>query len=135
MIAKGRRRAVAAVELLFVLPVLLTVLLGTVELSLWLTAQQTVSLSSREGARTAALGGDNTAVQDAVRLTLGDARYAQATVVAYLTDDSGNPVDSGQPVSVVVQLPVSSVVPDLLAFTGLTIRNLQLVGQTVMRKE
>ncbi len=46
---KNSRRASAAVEMLLVLPLLLTVLLGTVEFSLWLAGQQQVTLASRKG--------------------------------------------------------------------------------------
>lgn len=122
-------------ELLFVLPLLLAVLLGTVEFSLWLTAQQQVALAGREGARVAATGGSETEILDAVRVTLGEARFTQATVTAVLTDELGNPVATGDPVSVRVLLPVRYVVPDLLAFVGLSIRSQVLVSQTVMRKE
>jgi len=66
---------------------------------------------------------------------LGDARYAQASVTAMLTDSNGDPVASGEPIAVRVQMPAGAAVPDLLVFAGLSIRNQVLVGQTVMRKE
>jgi Flp pilus assembly protein TadG len=130
-----RRKGQVAVEMLLVLPILLAVLVGTVEFSLWLTAQQQVNLATREGARAAATGGSAADVNHAVRLALGDQRFQQATVQAHLNDSAGNPLPSGQPVSVLVQLPAGAVVPDLLAFVGLSIRNQTLIGQTVMRKE
>src|SRR5262245_17685472 len=105
-----RRRGSLTAELLFVFPLLLGILLATVELALWLTAQQQVALASREGARTAATGGSEEAVNDAVRLVLGDARFARAQVQASLA------VPSGEPVAVLVQLPAEAVVPDLLVF-------------------
>lgn len=135
MSAKRRRRGLVAVELLFVLPLLLAVLLGTVEFSLWLTAQQQVNLASREGARVAATGGNRDDVDAVVRVALGPGRFDRATITATLTDEDGDPVLPGRPVAVVVQLPAAAVVPDLLAFVGLSIRNQILVGQTVMRKE
>ncbi|MGL4552120.1 MAG: TadE/TadG family type IV pilus assembly protein [Gemmataceae bacterium] len=130
-----KRRGHVAIELLFVLPILLTILLGTVELSLWLSAQQMVGLAAREATRVAATGGGQADVEAAVRATLGEGRFARSTVTATLNDVNGDPVEPGEPVSVVVRLPVEAVVPDLLAFAGLSIRNLLLVGQTVMRKE
>jgi hypothetical protein len=130
-----RRRASAAVEMLFILPLLLIVLLGTVEFALWLAAQQQVTLASREGARVAATGGSAADVGATVHFALGDARFQQATVQTFLTDEAGNPVLPGAPVSVMVQLPASAVVPDLLIFIGLSIRDQFLVSQTVMRKE
>ena len=134
MFAKSRRGHVA-IELLIVLPILLTVLLGTIEFSLLLTAQQQVSLASREATRVAATGGSVADIEQAVRLALGDARFAQASVTAMLTDGNGDPVASGEPIAVQVRLPASAAVPDLLIFAGLSIRNQVLVGQTVMRKE
>jgi Flp pilus assembly protein TadG len=132
---RPRRQATVAIEMLLVFPLLLAVLLGTIVFSLWLSAQQQVSLASREGARAAATGGNAADVNAAVHLALGDNRFSQASVQANLTDSNGNPLASGQPVSVVVQLPVTAAVPDLLVFIGVSIRNQSLVSQTVMRKE
>src|SRR5688500_1485555 len=133
MLTKQRRTGAMAVELLFVFPLLLAVLLGTVEFSLWLAAQQQVALASRGGARVAATGGSAGDVGQAVRLVLGDARFEQAQLRADLTDANGDALASGQPVSVLVQLPVTAVVPDLLAFIGVSIRGQVIVSQTVMR--
>lgn len=134
MFAKSRRGHVA-LELLLVLPILLTVLLGTVEFSLLLTAQQQVSLASREATRVAAMGGSEGDIEQVVRLTLGDNRFAKATVTPLLVDANGNPIPSGEPIAVRVELPATAAVPDLLVFAGLSIRNQVLMGQTVMRKE
>jgi hypothetical protein len=135
MHARPRRRGSLSVELLFVFPILLAVLLGAVQFSLWLSAQQRVALASREGARVAATGGTSDEVAAAVRATLGDARFSAAEVRAGLTESNGDPVASGEPVSVVVSLPAAAVVPDLLRFVGFSIRNEILASQTVMRKE
>ena len=130
-----RRSAVAALELLLVLPLLMTVLLGTVLFSLWLSAQQQVNLAAREGARVAATGGGIDDINAVVRLALGDARYQRATVQAQLDGPDGGPAAPGDPVAVIVSLPATAAVPDLLAFIGLSIRDQVLVGRTVMRKE
>lgn len=127
---RAERRGQVAMELLIVLPILLTVLFASVELSLWLSAQQQVGLAAREGARVAATGGGEAAVNDAVKLTLGDGRYAVAQVTAEIAG-----AEPGDPVRVVVTVPVAAVVPDLLRFAGISVRDLSLVGQTVMRKE
>jgi Flp pilus assembly protein TadG len=133
--SRRRRRGYATIELLLVFPLLLALLLCTVELAVWLGAQQQVTLAAREGARVAATGGTPADVNAAVQLALGNTRYQQANVQAALTDANGNPVVSGAPVAVTVSLPATAVVPDLLIFIGISIRNESLVSQTVMRKE
>lgn len=134
LIRRGRRGGLT-LELLLVLPVLLTVLLGTVEFSLWLAAQQQVVLASREGARAAATGAAVDEVEAVVRRVLGDARFASAELAVQITDPAGQPIPPGDPVAVAVRLPARTVVPDLLVFIGLSIRNESLVARTVLRKE
>jgi hypothetical protein len=133
--SRDARRGSAAVELLFVFPVVLALLLGTVEFSLWLAAQQQVTLAAREGARVAATGGSSDDVNSAVALVLGSTRASQAQVVSVLTASDGTSLVPGDPVLVQVQLPASAVVPDLLIFLGLSIKNQAILSQTVMRKE
>jgi Flp pilus assembly protein TadG len=130
-----RRRGSLTAELLFVLPILLVFLLGTVEYSMLFLAEQQLMVASREGARVAALGGTSTDVEQAARQVLGTGSLGQATVESVLTDDLGQPLPTGSPVAVTVSIPAAQAVPDLLAFAGLSIRNQTLAAQTVMRKE
>lgn len=133
---RGRgRRGSMALELLFVLPVLLAVLLGTVEFALWLSGQQQVTLASREGARAAATGAGEEEVAAAVRGVLGEVRFEIAQLRVEILDAAGDPIAPGDPVAVAVALPAGAVVPDLLRFAGLSIRNQFIVSRTVMRKE
>ena len=133
---RARRRAGAALELLLVLPVLLSLLLAMVQFSMLLVARQQLAGASREAARVAAQGGDLTAVQAAAALYLGQGNLAaNAQVLASLTDDGGMPLLSGAPVAVVVQVPATQAAPDLLAFVGLSLKDEMLSAQTVMRKE
>jgi len=129
------RRATAALELLLALPILLAVVLGVVEFSLMLVAQQELVTASREGARVAAQGGAQTDVVQAVHQFHGSGNLSSATIVAVLTDSSGQPLPSGQPVSVTVSIPATQAVPDLAAFIGFSISGETLAAQTVMRKE
>jgi hypothetical protein len=69
------------------------------------------------------------------RLVLGTGRMADADIQAILTDGDGQPLPSGEPVVVVVSLPASPAVPDLLPFMALSIRNEQIIARTVMRKQ
>lgn len=133
---RGRpRRGGLAVELLFVLPILLVVLLGTVEFALWLAAQEQVALASREGARAAATGATLPEIEAVVTQVLGERRFAVTQLSAEIVDPLGQPIVPGEPVAVTVQLPARAVVPDLLVFVGWSIRNESLVSRTVLRKE
>jgi Flp pilus assembly protein TadG len=131
----GRRGGTVALELLFALPVLLTVLLGVIEFSLLVVAQQQLATACREGARVAAQGGTLDDVTQAVQQFLGTGVLSNATIVAVLTDDSGQPIPSRSPISVTVSLPANQAAPDLLAFIGFSIGGKALAAQTVMRKE
>src|SRR5947209_18640608 len=91
-----RRSGSLTVELLLVLPILLTVLLGAFEFSMLAQVRQQLLLASREGARVAALGGTADDVQLATQRNLGGA-LQRATVQASLTDATGAPVAPGQP--------------------------------------
>ena len=132
---RGRRAGTVAIELLFVLPLLLSLLFGMIEFSLFLAARQQVTTASREGARVAALGGTEAEVQQAVAQFLGAGNLGNATAQVTFIPQAGLPATSGDAVQVVVSLPVSQAVPDLLAFIGVSLQNQNIVASTVMRKE
>jgi Flp pilus assembly protein TadG len=123
------------VELLIVLPILLSLLLGMVEFSMFLAARQQVTTASREGARVAALGGSAQEVQQAVLLFLGRGNLGTANVQVTLSFSTGLPGVNGQAAQVTVSLPANQVVPDLLRFIGVSIQNQTIVASTVMRLE
>jgi Flp pilus assembly protein TadG len=130
-----RRGSTLAAELLFVLPVVLVVVLATIEFSTLLVVRQQLQASSREGARVAALGGDAQQVETAVRNFLGNGTLANAQVDSVLTDDQGQPLPAGAPVAVTVSIPTAQAVPNLLALAGFSIADDVSIAQTVMRKE
>ena len=133
---RGRRRGGSlTLELLFVLPILMAVLLGTIEFSMFGLARQQLVAASREGARVAALGGTQGETIAAVQLFLGNGQLQNATIVTTLQDKSGNPIQSGSPVTVTVAVPATQAVPDLLAFLGISLVNENIIAQTTMRKE
>jgi TadE-like protein len=133
----GRRRrgGSVALELLLLTPIVVGLLVGVVELSMMTAANEHLSAASREGARVAALGGTEDDIDRAVQNRLGHARLSQAKVCVFLKDAEGNPIPSGDPVAVRVEVPADEAVPDLLRFIGFSIKNITLVGQTTMRKE
>ncbi|MBX7105494.1 MAG: pilus assembly protein [Gemmataceae bacterium] len=127
-----KRRAALAVELLLALPVLLAVLLATVEFSVFLSARQQVTSAAREAARVAALGGSADDVQTSVARFLGP---NVAEIQSKLTDDNGDPLPVGDPVTVVVTVPTFKMVPELLGFIGFSLRGTEISARAVMRKE
>lgn len=127
-----KRRAALAVELLLALPVLLAVLLATVEFSVFLSARQQVTSAAREAARVAALGGSADDVQTSVARFLGP---NVANIQSMLTDGNGDPLPVGDPVTVVVTVPTFKMVPELLGFIGFSLRGTEISARAVMRKE
>ena len=131
----GMRRGVVMIELLVALPVLLAILLGTIEFSMILVARQQLQLASREGARVASIGGNETEVQTAVQNFLGKGALAGAQVQSILTDAGGQPIPSGGSVQVVVTIPTTQAVPNLLGGFGVSVAGDTLIAGTAMRKE
>jgi hypothetical protein len=136
-----RRPATVTVELVLVLPVLLIVLMGTIEFGMLLTARQELLAASREGARVASHGGGDrkalaAEVRDAVRESLGDGRLSDADVdVDWAPEGRRERPGDRERVEVTVHLPARHVVPDLLGWAGLSIARERLEGSTVMLVE
>ena len=128
---RRRRRAALAIELLFALPILLAVIFASVQFSLLLSARQQVTMAAREGARIAALGGSDLDVRVAVSKFLGS-NYG---VTTYLSDAHGDPVEPGDPVTVVVSQPTAAQVPEMLGFIGFSLGDANIVARAVMIRE
>jgi Flp pilus assembly protein TadG len=127
------RRAgyIQSVELLLIVPIVLILVFGMVEYGMILAIDQQLALASREGARVAAQGGSAAEVQAAALVVLGAGSVANnAVVTSQLSDVSGSQV------SVDVAIPdASTAVPDLLAIIGLSLKNMTLDANAVMRRE
>ena len=132
---RRRRRGSLTLELLLVLPILLVILLATVEFASLLQARQQLLGASREGARVAALGGDESAVEAAVRRALGSSYQDAITIRTVLRDSAGLPVVSGAPVLVHLEIPANAAAPDLLRLIGFTLQGEEITAVTTMRKE
>lgn len=135
----GHRSGYLLFELLLLLPVLLVLLLAAVQFGMLLHARQQLTAASREGCRVAAVGGTQEGVTEMARQVLGPGRLGDADIQITLAD--GTPVTSpadipaGEAVAVWVRLPARHAVPDLLRFIGYSLRDDQIVGRTVMRRE
>lgn len=127
--APRRIGALLSVELLFVLPLLVLLLLALVEFVLLINAEAKVSLASQEGARAAALGGSYSDVQAAVTQVLGSDVAIQATINVNYPNGTSS---TGDPVQVVVSLPASLLVPNSLSAIGFDVTKITLTQQTTM---
>jgi hypothetical protein len=124
------------VELLLVLPILLALFAGMMQFSLILTARQQLLAASREGARVASHGGTEDEVKAAVQRVLGGGNLGRANSKLYtLPEDPRHPVDGRDRVAVCVCVPTTCVVPDLLAWVGVSFRNQDMVSCTIMVRE
>jgi len=125
-----RRRGSLVLELIFVLPILLVLLLGLFEFTLLFFARGEVVEACRAGARKASLAGATAEdVEDEVRNCLP----ARLREVAEIGVDPG--LFTGDPVIVAVRAPMSAVSPDLLWPIGYSLQGQSIVSETRMTKE
>jgi hypothetical protein len=136
---KKQRKGSLTFELLLVLPILLILMVGMIQMSLTLMCRQQLLGASREAARVAALGGNHKSVVLAAKQCLGDGRLGEAEIL--LTTGEGKPirsaqeVRSGESIQVWISIPAEQAVPNFLAFAGFQSKDELIVARTVMRKE
>jgi hypothetical protein len=127
---------VAAVEMLWSVPLILIGVMAMCQYCMMLWARQQLLSASREGARVAARGADPEEVKSAVRRVLGCGRLGGATVeTRVLHEDPVNPKDGRDRCEVWVRIPLTLAAPDLLGWVGLSLSNRELVACTVMCRE
>lgn len=125
-----RRRGVLSMELVLTLPILLTVILGLFELSWLFYSRSLVVEASRVGARKGTLAGVTPDEVDAeVRRVLPPRLQAGLQVSADLGEHAGDVV------RVAVEVPMSTVAPDLLWPIGLGLGGRNLYSETRMVRE
>lgn len=127
---KPKRRGTAAVEFALVAPVFFLLVFGMIEFGRMIMVQQVLTNASREGARAAVLDGATSgSVTSTVNSYLAGAALGSASITMTPTDPTT--AGAGQPVTVAVQLPFSSVswLPPMF------LQGAQLSATTVMRRE
>ena len=143
---RTRRGAVLALELIMVLPILLMVLLATVEFGILLMSSQGVGAAASIGSRNAALpSSSKMSVEAAVNTALDGYIWQGAQeVVIYVDSGSGFVLDngpvlanapSGSVVSVTVNVESDQAAPDLLKYFGISLMSKELTTTYVTRKE
>lgn len=128
---RARRGAVLSMELLLVLPVVLTVLFGLIEFSMVWTGAQRVQDAAKAGCRIASLpGSDELAVRHAVEQVL----QKDALIETYELQIEGGEF-SGDEVAVRLRVPMDAAAPNLLMMLGYNLEDRHLKGLAVMRRE
>ncbi|MBB02750.1 pilus assembly protein [bacterium] len=125
-----RRSGFLSMELAMTLPILMLLLLGVFEFSMLFYARGSVVEASRNGARAATHPGANMDyVEQTVRQSLGPVLAQRVGIEAVIGPFSGDPV------AVVVRVPMQDAAPDLLWPIGFGLRDRFLVAETVMQRE
>lgn len=136
---RRRKGAVMTVEMLFILPLIILVLLAIAEFSFMLLGMQAISAAANVGAREAALpSSDDTsvemAVEDALAGWIFQTKEETKTFVNGIDSDVSTAV-SGDTIEVVVILQTTHAVPDMLRFIGLTIAGQEIRTTFSTRRE
>ncbi len=126
----SRRAGWLSMELVFVLPILLFLLLGLLEFSLLFFARAEVTEATRTGARMATLAGiSEEDVIAGVRKTLSPRLHNGLAIHVDLGEQSGDPV------IVAVRVPMGMASPDLLWPIGYSLQRQYLYAETSYLKE
>jgi Flp pilus assembly protein TadG len=133
----GRRvGAILSLELLLVLPILITIILGVVELSLLMMGMQRVQAASRAACLVGTLPADDwqaqeQAMRDAAEQAMGNA----GMIDTYEIEEMDTGTFSGDPVVFSLSVPMTAAAPDLLRVIGLSLEGRQLASRTEMCKQ
>ncbi len=132
---RARSGALQSIELLLILPIVTLIFFGLIEFSLLWSANMSVKLASQIACRAGTLPAhDPAALRRAVQAAAARALHKPRLVRAHrLSLQPG--LHTGDVVVVEIRVPMRAVAPDLLRVFGLGLRDRELVGYTVMRKE
>jgi hypothetical protein len=132
---KRRPGFINAVELIFVLPIVIITFIVIVQFSQILSAEARLCSASREGARVAASGGNNHQIRRAVHGCLLQREHKLVEIETNVLESDGGPksVPPGSEVVVRVSVATKDIVPS--ALLSYFFDKSVLTGQTVMRKE
>lgn len=132
-------------ELLLAIPILLLVFIGGVLVTQMLMANQAVQAAAANGAREASMPGSTEAtVREAVRRSVAGWRFApelmnsNIEITATSLMDGDIPLvnaNSGDIVTVSIEIDAVDAVPDFLVSWGLSIADRKLNGTALFRRE
>lgn len=127
---KRTRRGFLTMEFVMVMPILATVLFGLFEFSLLFSARTSVVEACRTGARLATVPGVQPQDVEAEVKRILPTRLSRQCEVRTIAGEH-----SGDPVTVVVRVPMHSASPDLLWPIGFSLKGEYLQSQSRMLKE
>ncbi len=128
---KRRLGAILSMELIFVLPILLALILASVEFGMLWSSGRRVEEAAAAGCRTASFrGADEVAIRRSIERTLDRA----SLVKSYAVDVRRDLPDTNE-VCVTVTVPMKAAAPDMLGIIGFTLGSRKITAQSVMRKE
>lgn len=127
---RRNKRGFLTMELVFVLPILLLVIMALLEFCLLFFARSSVVEASRIGARHATYAGSSIEdIENEVRKVLSPKMQQNMKVTADIGEHSGDVV------VVTVAVPMTNASPDLLSMIGFGLRNRNLYSETRMIRE
>ena len=127
---RQKKRGFLTMELVFILPILMLVLMALLEFSLLFFARSSVVEACRIGARHATYSGTTVEeVEEQVRKVLSPRMQSDLKVRAILGENSGDVV------AVSVSVPMTNASPNLLYMIGFGLEGRNLYSETRMVKE
>jgi hypothetical protein len=126
---------VLSLELLLVLPIVLMVCLGVVELSMLLMGMQRVQAASNAACRVGTLPASDLMAQRQAMASAAAGALGTVGMAAACQVQSQIGAYAGDPVVVQVSVPMTAAAPDLLKMIGFSLQGRQLVAHTQMCKQ
>lgn len=131
-VTRSRRiGAVLSMELVIVLPIVIALCVGMVELSLLWSASHRAQSAAAAGCRVATYPG---ATMHAVRQAIESQLQKRPLVQSYQVDVAGG-ARTGDEIAVTVTLPQVACSPDLLRPFGYSLQGKVVTARSVMRRE
>jgi Flp pilus assembly protein TadG len=132
---RSRAGGVFTLELLLVLPIVLAVCLGLVELSLLLMSMQRVQSASSAACRVGTLPANDPAAQRQAMEEVAAKALGTVGMASSYQMQSQIGQYAGDPVIVEVTVPMTAAAPDLLRTFGFSLRGRVLTAHTQMCKQ
>jgi Flp pilus assembly protein TadG len=132
---RSRAGAVFSLELLLVLPILMTICFALVELSLLLMGMQRVQAASSAACRVATLPTNDVVLLDIAMDEAAEGALGTDSMIDNYVIASNIGPYTGDPVVVQITVPMAAAAPNLLKIIGFSLEGRYLVSRTQMCKQ